>query len=127
LSLVYMIVRRDRDAKYTEAFDAVFTAIGMRTIRTPIQAPRANAIAERWILSLRRECLDRMLILGPRHLHAVLTDYIDHYNDHRPHRSLDQIPPNGRAACPPVTDLGTARVPRRDRLSGRIHEYAQVA
>ncbi|MEO3859558.1 integrase core domain-containing protein [Acrocarpospora sp. B8E8] len=104
---------RDRDAKYTAAFDAVLTAIGMRTILTPVQAPRANAIAERWILSVRRECLDRMLIVGPRHLHAVLTEYIDHYDGHRPHRSLNQTPPNGPAARLPVTDLGCASAPPR--------------
>ncbi|MCW2881309.1 MAG: integrase catalytic region [Sphaerisporangium sp.] len=119
---------RDRDAKYTPAFDAVFTAIGVRLILTPIRAPRANAIAERWILSARRECLDRMLIVGRRHLQHVLADYIDHYNRHRPHRTLNQIPPGGRADRPPATDsAGTARVIRRDRLGGLIHEYSQVA
>ena len=71
---------RDRDTKFTAAFDAVFTAIGVRIIKTPVQAPRANAIAERWIASARRECLDRMLITGERHLRLVLDEYIDHYN-----------------------------------------------
>ncbi|WP_344317130.1 integrase core domain-containing protein [Acrocarpospora pleiomorpha] len=117
----------DRDAKYTVAFDAVFTAIGMRTILIPVRAPKANTIAERWILSLRRECLDRILIVGPQHLHAILTEYIDHYNGHRPHRTLNQTPPNGPAARLPVTHPGTARVLRHDRLGGLIHEYCQVA
>jgi putative transposase len=116
---------RDRDAKFTAAFDAVFTAIGVRIIKTPVQAPRTNAIAERWIASARRECLDRMLITGERHLRLVLNEYIDHYNVHRPHRALQQSPPAGRPH-PPA--LGTnVRVLRRDRLGGLIREYAQAA
>jgi hypothetical protein len=79
-SLKFLI--RDRDAKFTAAFDAVLTAIGVRIIKTPIQAPRANAIAERWIASARRECLDRMLIVGERHLRLILSEYTDHYNFH---------------------------------------------
>jgi putative transposase len=90
----------DRDTKFTAAFDAVFTAAGARIIRTPVQAPRANAIAERWIASARRECLDRMLITGERHLRLVLGEYVDHYNTARPHRALQQNPPGGRAHPP---------------------------
>ena len=116
---------RDRDAKFTAAFDAVFTAAGVRIIKTPVRAPRANAIAERWIASARRECLDRMLITGERHLRLVLGEYVDHYNAHRPHRALQQNPPAGRPRPPaPGADI---RVLRRDRLGGLIHEYAQVA
>jgi len=118
-------VIRDRDAKFTTAFDAVFAADGVRIIKTPVQAPRANAIAERWIASARRECLDRMLITGERHLRLVLGEYIDHYNSHRPHRALRQAPPAGRAH--PPADVPGMRVLRRDRLGGLIHEYAQVA
>ena len=70
---------RDRDTKFTAAFDTVFAAVGVRIIKTPLQAPRANAITERWIASARRECLDRMLITGERHLRLVLGEYIDHY------------------------------------------------
>jgi transposase InsO family protein len=71
---------RDRDAKFTAAFDAVLAAAGVRIVKTPVRAPRANAIAERWISSARRECLDRMLITGERHLRLVLTEYVEHYN-----------------------------------------------
>jgi len=116
---------RDRDAKFTAAFDAVLTAVGVRIIKTPIRAPRANAIAERWISSARRECLDRMLITSERHLRLVLGEYIDHYNVHRPHRTLCQSPPAGREH--PPTLGANVRVLRRDRLGGLIHEYAQVA
>jgi putative transposase len=84
-----------------------------------------NAIGERWIASARRECLDRMLITGERHLRQVLSEYAGHYNLHRPHRALQQAPPAGR---PVPTAPGTnVRVLRRDRLGGLIHEYSQVA
>jgi putative transposase len=116
---------RDRDAKFTAAFDAVFAAAGVRIIISPVRAPRANAIAERWVGSARRECTDRMLITGERHLRLVLGEYADHYNAHRPHRSLQQESPAGRAH-PPV-EAADMRVLRRDRLGGLIHEYAQVA
>jgi transposase InsO family protein len=116
---------RDRDAKFTKAFDAVFAAVGVRIIKTPARAPRANAIAERWIGSVRRECVDRMLVTGERHLRLVLGEYADHYNLHRPHRALHQCPPVGRAH--PHTEVASMRVLRRDRLSGLIHEYSQVA
>ncbi len=116
---------RDRDTKFTAAFDAVFNATGVRIIQTPVQAPRANAIAERWIASARHECLDRMLIIGERHLRLVLGEYANHYNAHRPHRTLHQNPPAGRAD--PAAAVTNMRVFRRDRLGGLIHEYAQVA
>jgi putative transposase len=115
---------RDRDAKFTAAFDAVFAGADIRIIRTPVRAPRANAIAERWIGTLRRECLDHILITGPRHLAAVLQEYLEHYNAHRPHRSLHQHPPAGRPAPP---SGATVRPLRRDRLGGLVHEYLQVA
>jgi putative transposase len=116
---------RDRAGQFAASFDAVFTAIGMRIIKTPVLAPRANAIAERWIASARRECLDRMLITGERHLELILGEYVDHYNTARPHQTLYQNPPAGRQDLPAA---GTStRVLRRDRLGGLIHEYAQVA
>jgi putative transposase len=86
---------RDRDTKFTVAFDAVFAAEGIRVLRTPVRAPRANAYAERWVGTVRRELLDRMLILGCWQLRAVLAEYVDHYNGHRPHRALGQAPPSG--------------------------------
>ena len=116
---------RDRDTKFTAAFDAVFTASGVRIIKTPVRAPRANAIAERWIGSARRECSDRMLITSERHPRLVLGEYVDHYNTHRPHRTLHQNPPAGRP-YPPAA-VTSRRVLRRGRLGGLIHEYAQVA
>jgi putative transposase len=116
---------RDRDAKFTAAFDAVVAAGGVRIIKTPVRAPRVNAIAERWISSARGECLDRMLITNERHLRLVLSEYVEHYNVHRPHRTLCQRPPAGRER--PPTMKPNARVLRRDRLGGLIHEYAQVA
>jgi transposase InsO family protein len=115
---------RDRDTKFTAAFDAVFTAEGIGVIKTPSQAPRANSFAERWVGTVPRECTDRMLIVGERHLAAILADYTAHYNSHRPHRSLGQRPPN-----PPSggTDLTAARVRRRPILRGLINEYSQAA
>ena len=74
-------------------FDTVFTAAGINVLRSPVQAPRANAIAERWVGSVRRECVDRMLIVNRRHLEQVVAEYVDHFNGHRPHRSLDQRQP----------------------------------
>ena len=115
---------RDRDSKFTAAFDAVFADADIGIIRTPVRAPRANAIAERWIGTLRRECLDHLLITGPRHLAVVLREFVEHYNTHRPHRSLRQQPPAGRTP-PPSTAI--VRPLRRDRLGGLVHEYVQVA
>jgi putative transposase len=91
---------RDRDTKFTAAFDAVFAAEGIEVPRTPVRAPRANAYAERWVGTIRREVLDRMLILGCRQLRAVLAEYADHYNGHRPHRALGQAAPLGPGEPP---------------------------
>ena len=115
---------RDQDTRFTAAFDAVFAAEGLRVLRTPVRAPRAN-VAERWVGTVRRELLDRMLIFGGRQLRAVLAEYADHDNGHRPHRALGQAPPLGPAE--PHVILPGGRVARRDRLGGLIHEYAQVA
>ena len=116
---------RDRDTKFTAAFDAIFAAEGIEVLRTPVRALRANAYAERWIGTVRREVVDRMLIFGYRQLQSVLAEYVDHYNGHRPHRALGQAPPLEPGG--PVVVAPPARIVRRDRLGGLIHEYAQVA
>ena len=119
---------RDRDTKFTSSFDAVFAAEGIRIIKTPIRAPRANAIAERFVGTIRRECLDRFLILGRRHLEAVLAEYVDHYNGHRPHRCLDQRCPSAvTEMIVPITDPEPEHVRRTDVVAGLIHEYRSVA
>jgi transposase InsO family protein len=110
----------DRDTKFSHAFDEVFRTEAIRVIRTPIQAPNANAHAERWVRTLRADCLDRVLILGRRYLEHVLRVYRSHYNGHRPHRALDLFPPNGRD--PQAAERGRP-VQRRDLLGGLIHEY----
>ncbi len=116
---------RDRDTKFTAAFDGVFAAAGNEVLRAPVRAPRANADAERWVGTVRRELLDRLLIFGGWQLQAVLSAYADHDNVHRPHRALGQVPPLGPVESAAVLPAG--RVVRRDRLGGLIHEYAQVA
>jgi putative transposase len=119
---------RDHDAKFTASCDAVFAAEATRIIKSPVRAPRANAICERAIGTIRRECLDRMLILGRHHLEAVLAEYAEHYNAHRPHRSIGQRPPARSDATPStISDIDAARLRRADRLGGLIHEYRMVA
>ena len=117
---------RDRDSKYTRSFDAVFAADGIEAILTPVRAPRANAFAERWVRTVRRECLDWTLVLGRRHLERVLREYVAHYNAKRPHRGIDlqapDSPPN-----PPAPVPSMLRVRRSDVLGGLIHEYELVA
>jgi transposase InsO family protein len=110
----------DHDSKFSHAFDEILRSQDIQVIRTPIQAPNANAFAERWVRTVRTDCLDQILILGRRHLERMLRGYRRHYNDHRPHRSLDLDPPNGRDPTPinPPTHLH-----RRDQLGGLIHEY----
>jgi putative transposase len=115
---------RDRHAKFTAAFDTVLIAAGIEVIRAPPQAPRANAFAERWVGTVRRECTDRMLIVGERHLAASLASYTAHYNEHRPHRSLSQRPPAPR---PQVASVTATSVQRRSILRGLVNEYLQAA
>ena len=118
----------DRDTKFTASFDEVFRSEGIRIIRTPIRTPRANAFAERFVGSVRRECLDRMFIFGRRHLEAVVDEYVGHYNCHRPHRSLGQLPPQGKDLAPAgLENIDPSRLKRTDRLGGVIHEYRLVA
>jgi transposase InsO family protein len=118
---------RDRDRKFATGFDAVFEAENMRIIRTPIEAPQANGIAERFVRTARSECLDWVLIVNARHLERALAVFIDHYNGWRPHRSLDLAPPKRRTSV--VTSPGTEpiRLTRRDRLGGLLHEYERAA
>ena len=122
---------RDRDSKFTRDFDEVFRSEGIRVIKAPVRAPRARAHAERWVGTLRRECLDRLLIFGRRQLESVLAGYTLHYNEHRPHRALDQQSPlaNGQPADErtPGEVIQLDRVRRRDRLGGLIHEYHLAA
>ena len=113
---------RDRDTKFTAAWDAVFTGADIRILRSPIRAPRANAIIERWIGGCRRELLDQTLIWNQQHLLRVLREYETHHNSHRPHRSLGQAAPL-KPLPEAVADLDTVRVHRRDRIGSVIHEY----
>jgi putative transposase len=117
---------RDRDTKFTSSFDAVFTSVGIEILRSPPRAPQANAHAERWIGTVRRECLDRLLIFGERQLRSALADYEIHYNGHRPHRSLGQRPPLHGAVLIRGQDPNLA-IQRTDILGGLIHEYRQAA
>ena len=116
---------RDRDCKYVAGFDEVFRSEGLRIVRTPIKAPLANSVAERFMGTLRRECLDRILIFGRRHLESVLKTYCAHYNGHRPHRSLHMSPPVRKSLW--SSDAPPRLVIRRDVLGGLIHEYERAA
>ena len=117
---------RDRDSKFSGPFDEVFRSEGVRIIRTPIRAPRANAFAERWVRAAREECLDSMLVLGRPHLEWVLWPYAAHYNQARPHRGLELKTPEPRPDPAPWPAEG-ARVRTRDVLGGLIHEYEFAA
>ena len=116
----------DRDAKFSAPFDEVFWTEGIRVIRTPFRAPNANAHAERFVRTLRQECLDSLLIVGRRQLERVLSEYVEHYNRERPHRALDLRPPQPSQVIP-LRPQPDAAVQRRDRLGGLIHEYAWAA
>ena len=118
---------RDRDAKFTSAFDAVFTAVGVEILKIPPRAPRANAFAERWVRTVRAECLDWTLVWNRHHLQRVLATYLGHYNTARPHRGIHlEVPiPPGR---PPEASIDPgARIERVDVLGGLIHEYRRAA
>jgi putative transposase len=118
----------DRDSKFTLDFDSVFRCEGLEIIRTPIRAPKANAVAERFVRTVRAECLDWLLIGGRRHLQHVLRIFVDHYNRHRPHRALNLRPPDpARPILRVATAPGTDDIQRNSRLGGLIHEYSLAA
>jgi putative transposase len=114
---------RDRDSKYSGSFDEVLRSEDIRIVKTPVRAPQANAIAERFVRTVRAECLDWPLILNRRHLEHVLHVFVDHYNTQRPHRALELRPPS------PARDARSSgsETHRRDRLGGLIHEYYRAA
>jgi putative transposase len=119
------VLIRDRDTKFTASFDEVNRSEGIRVIKTPIRSPRANAYAERWVRTVKMECLDWLLIFGCRHLERILHEYARHYNGQRPHRGINlqvPVPGDGVGATPP-----TYKVRRHDVLGGLIHEYYPVA
>jgi transposase InsO family protein len=116
----------DRDAKFSGPFDEVFRTEEVRVIRTPIRAPRANAFAERFIRTVRSECLDHVLVYGRRHLDRVLRVYVSHYTEQRPHRGLDLATPRGGVSSP-ARHTDRRRIHRRDVLGGLIHEYGWAA
>jgi len=117
---------RDRDSKFCGPFDEVFRTEGVNILKTPIRAPRANAFAERWVRTVRTECLDWMLVLGRCHLERVLRTYTAHYNEARPHRGLDLNTPEPQLDSLPRPAL-RERVRRHDLLGGLIHEYELAA
>jgi len=118
------ILLRDRDAKFPGSFDEVFRTEGLTVVKTPVHAPTANAFAERWVGSVRRECLDHILVFGRSHLQRVLGAYTEHYNQARPHRGLDLLPPVPNSAAEGVAGW---RIRRRDILGGLIREYQRRA
>ena len=115
---------RDRDSKFTAAFDEVLAGNGVRIIKTPVRSPRANSFAERYVGTLRRECLDHLLIYGEQHLRQVLSAYARHYNEHRPHQSREQRPPLHEPGQ--AVDV-TARIKRTHVVQGLISEYRRAA
>ena len=114
---------RDRDTKFTASFDAVSASIGIKTIRTPVRSPRANAFAERFVRTIRQECLDHLLVVSRRHFQSVLDEYVRHYNEARPHRGLQLAQPVPH----PVTAPEGGPIARRDILGGIVHEYERAA
>jgi putative transposase len=115
---------RDRDSKYSGPFDEVFRSNDIRIVKTPVRAPQANAIAERFVRTVRAECLDWLLILNRRHLDRVLRVFVEHYNAQRPHRALKLQPPQPHEPPPTAT---SGAIQRHDRLGGLIHEYYRDA
>jgi putative transposase len=125
---VVRFLLRDRDSTFTRAFADLWRAVGAEVILTPIQAPNANAVAERWVGTVRHECLDHLLIVGRRQLVRVLHISVEHYNRHRPHHGLGMSAPEPSERCQQVDASAAARqLHRRDVLGGLIHEYERAA
>ena len=120
----FNVLVRDRAGQFTDAFDADLADAGITVVKTPARSPRANAVAERWIRTLRAELTDRILIVSKRHLRRVLTEYVRHYDQSRPHRALGLQPPRPPAA---VIDLAEHRIRRKPILGGIINEYERAA
>jgi putative transposase len=112
----------DNDGKFSPIFDAVFESEGIVVVHTPFRAPRANAHAERWVRSVREECLERIIILNQTHLSYALRAYEQYFNEARPHQGIKQGIP-----CPPTTRSTTGNVERRDTLGGALHDYYRAA
>jgi len=121
----FRLLIHDRDSKFGGGFDEIFRSEGVRVIRTPVRAPNANAYAERWVRTVRADCLDHLLIVGRRHLERVVRVYVRHYNGHRPHRALGLTAPDHFAEAPTAARPVDPR--RRDLLGGLIHEYRVAA
>jgi transposase InsO family protein len=121
----------DRDTKYVASFDEVFRSQGTQILRTPFRAPNANAYAERFVRTVRSECLDHLLVVNARHLERILWSYASHYNGHRPHQGLSQEIPASRSpqltTTSQLVNTHARHVRRRDRLGGLIHEYEVAA
>jgi transposase InsO family protein len=117
---------RDRGSQFVDAFDEIFRTEGCKILQTPVRTPVANSFAERWIGSIRRELLDRTIIWNRRQLERLAVDYIEHYNQHRPHQSLGQTPPTPDHD-PPEAPPSTVTVLRTTRCDGLIHEYRNAA
>ncbi len=127
LELLALLIR-DRDSKFTTAFDALLASEGIRILRSPPQAPRANAVCERMMGALRREILDRILVVNTRHLAALLAIYAKHYNQHRPHQSRHQRPPDTTTLpIRPAADLAVHRIRRHPVHGSTINEYQHAA
>jgi putative transposase len=128
LATTVTFLLRDRDSRFTRAFDAVFTADGIRILTSPPRTPRANALCERMIATLRRELLDRVLTVNEHHLRRILTTYLHHFNTARPHRTLGQLAPaQAETQPPPVINLADHPVRRRPILDGLTSEYQITA
>jgi transposase InsO family protein len=115
---------RDRAGQFTDSFDAILASTGITAVKIPPRSPRANAHAERFVLTARTEVTDRMLILGERHLRSVLAEYARHYNGRRPHRGRQLLPPRPDH---PIADVAQERIKRRAVLGGLINEYERAA